>query len=61
MDESIVRLRTHRKNIERYESLIKTDLTLDEMTYVEKRLSEERSQIALLVRRTRSVNAALPS
>ena len=61
MDESIVRLRTHRKNIERYESLIKTDLTLDEMTYVEKQVSEERSQIALLVRRTRSANAALPS
>jgi hypothetical protein len=42
------RLRAHLRNIERYQSLLKTELTELELQYLEKRLSEERSAIATL-------------
>jgi len=48
MDERIVRLRTHQKNIERYQSLLKTELTEVEMHCLEKRLSEELFVMAIL-------------
>jgi len=48
VDERIARLRAHQKNIERYQSLLKTELTEVEMHYLEKRLSEERFVMAIL-------------
>ena len=42
MDERIARLRAHRKNIERYQNLLQTELTEFEMHYLEKLLSQER-------------------
>lgn len=48
MDKEIARLRTHQKNIERYQSLLKTDLSEVEQQYLEKRLSEERLAMATL-------------
>ena len=48
MDERIVRLRTHQKNIDRYQSLLKTQLSDAEMHDLEKRLSEERFAMAML-------------
>ena len=42
MDERIARLRTHQKNIDRYESLLKTKLDEIEFRFLEMRLSEER-------------------
>jgi hypothetical protein len=48
MDVKIARLRTHRKNIDRYEVLLNTQLTDAERQFVEKRLSEERLAIAAL-------------
>ena len=48
MDERIARLRAHQKNIERYQSLLKTELTEVEMHYLEKLLSEERFVMAIL-------------
>jgi hypothetical protein len=48
MDERIARLRTHEKNIDRYQSLLKTKLSDVEQQYLEKRLSEERFAIAML-------------
>jgi hypothetical protein len=48
MNETMVRLRTHRNNIDRYEALLQTMLTAAEKQFVEKRLSEERLAIALL-------------
>jgi hypothetical protein len=48
MDERIARLRAHQKNIERYQSLLKTELTEVEMHYLEKLLSEERLVMAIL-------------
>jgi hypothetical protein len=48
MDERIARLRTHQKNIERYQDLLKTKLTEVELQYLERRLSEERCAIAML-------------
>ena len=43
IDERIVRLRTHRKNVERYLRLLQTALTDVERQYIEKRLTEEGS------------------
>jgi len=43
-----VQLRTHQKNIVRYENMLKTELTDRERQFVQKRLSEERFTIALL-------------
>jgi hypothetical protein len=48
MNERIARLRTHQKNIERYQTLLKTKLNDIEVQFLEKRLSEERSAIAML-------------
>jgi hypothetical protein len=48
MDERVARLRTHQRNIDRYQNLLKTQLTATELQFVEKRLSEERFRIALL-------------
>jgi len=48
MDERIVRLRTHQRNIDRYQNLLKTRLTETELQFVERRLSEERFAIAKL-------------
>jgi hypothetical protein len=48
MDRRVARLRAHQKNIERYESLLKTKLSEVEMHYLEKRLSEERFAIRML-------------
>jgi len=41
-------LRAHQKNIDRYESLLKTKLSELESDYLEKRLSEERCAIEVL-------------
>lgn len=48
MSERTARLRTHRQNIERYQSLLKTKLAEVELQYLEKRLAEERFAIAML-------------
>jgi hypothetical protein len=48
MDERIARLRTHQKNIDRYQGLLKTKLSEAEQKYLEKRVSEERFAIAML-------------
>ena len=48
MDERIARLRAHQNNIERYRSLLKTELSEVEMHYLEKCLSEERLAMAIL-------------
>ena len=49
MDEKqIALLYAHRKNIERYESLLKTTLGEHETQYLEKRLAEERFAIRVL-------------
>jgi hypothetical protein len=48
MSERIARLRTHQRNIERYQSLLKTKLNEAELQYLERRLSEERLAIATL-------------
>lgn len=48
IDEKIVRLRAHRKNVERYLRLLQTTLTDVERQYIEARLTEERSAMARL-------------
>jgi hypothetical protein len=48
MNEAIIRLRAHQKNIERYRGLLKTKLTEIELLYLKRRLSEEQVAIATL-------------
>ena len=48
MNIRVVRLRTHQTNIDRYEGMLNTKLTDAEKRFVEKRLSEERLEIAML-------------
>jgi hypothetical protein len=48
MNARIERLRTHQANIDRYESMLGTDLTTTERQFVEQRLSEERLGMALV-------------
>ena len=48
MEKRTVQLRTHQKNIDRYENMLKTELTDRERQLVQRRLSEERFTIALL-------------
>ena len=48
MDDSAARLRTHLRNIDRYQNLLKTRLTELELQYLEKRLLEEHSAVAAL-------------
>jgi hypothetical protein len=48
METKTVQLRTHQKNIDRYEGLLKTELSEAERQYIEKRLSEERLAMAML-------------
>jgi hypothetical protein len=48
MDERIARLRTHQKNIDRYQGLLRTKLSELESQFLERRLSEERQALATL-------------
>jgi len=48
MDERIARLRTHQRNIDRYQGLLKTKLSELESQFLERRLSEERRALATL-------------
>jgi hypothetical protein len=61
MEERIVRLRTHQKNIDRFQSLLRTKLSEDEKHYLEKRLSEERFAITKLQFVSRQAESDLPS
>ena len=48
IEESFVRLRTHRNNVQRYRQLLETELTDLERRFIEKRLLEEQSAIESL-------------
>jgi hypothetical protein len=48
MEERIARLRAHQKNIDRYQSLLKTKLSDVEQQSLERRLFEECFAIAML-------------
>jgi len=47
-DEKFALLRTHLNNISRYRRLLKTKLTEFERQFIERRLSEERSEMERL-------------
>jgi hypothetical protein len=48
IDQQLARLRTHRSNIQRYRNLLKTSLTELERKFVQKRLTEEQSNLESL-------------
>jgi hypothetical protein len=60
MDETIARLHTHQKNIDRYQRLLQTKLNEVELQYLEERLSEERFWMAMLNSPTPSMWRNLP-
>ena len=45
IDQQLARLRTHRTNIQRYRNLLQTSLTELERQFVERRLTEEQSNL----------------
>ncbi len=45
IDQQLARLRTHRRNIQRYRNLLQTSLTELEREFIEKRLTEEQSSL----------------
>ena len=47
-EETLARLRTHHKNVQRYRQLLETSLTDFERDYIGKRLSEEQASIEAL-------------
>ena len=48
IDQQLARLRTHRSNIQRYRNLLQTSLTELERQFVQKRLTEEQSNLESL-------------
>ena len=48
IDQQLARLRTHRSNIQRYRNLLQTSLTDLERQFVQKRLTEEQSNLESL-------------
>lgn len=48
MNEKAARLRAHQRNIDRYQRLLKSNLSATELRFVEQRLSEERFTLAML-------------
>jgi hypothetical protein len=48
IDQQLIRLRTHRRNIQRYRNLLQTSLTDLERQFVQKRLTEEQSNLESL-------------
>jgi hypothetical protein len=48
IDQQLARLRTHRSNIQRYRNLLKTSLKELERQFVQKRLTEEQSNLESL-------------
>ena len=49
IDRQLARLRAHRSNIQRYRNLLQTSLTELERQFVEKRLTEEQSNLERVV------------
>ena len=47
-DQQLARLRAHRSNIQRYRNLLQTSLTELERQFVERRLTEEQSNLESL-------------
>jgi hypothetical protein len=48
MNDKMARLRAHQRNIDRYETLLKSSLNDVELRFVEQRLSEERLALAMV-------------
>lgn len=48
MNERLIRMRAHQRNIDRYQGLVKSGLNDVELRFVEQRLSEERLALAIL-------------
>jgi hypothetical protein len=48
LDQQLTRLRTHRNNIQHYHNLLQTSLTELERQFVQRRLTEEQSNLECL-------------
>ena len=54
-DQELARMRAHHNNIHRYRRLLQTKLTDLERNFVDKRLAEEQSSLAALVKHPRNL------
>jgi len=61
IDQSLARLRVHRRNIERYRRLLETDLTVLERDFIERRIAEEQSALNRLGSDTLPMVVKMPS
>jgi hypothetical protein len=58
METSVNRLRTHQKNIDHYQGLLKTKLNETERLFLRKRVCEEmRAMLRLMEQRSRSMRS----
>jgi hypothetical protein len=48
MNDRMARLRAHKQNIDRYQSLLATNLSELELQFLQKRLSEEQIALAMI-------------
>ncbi|MET4524043.1 hypothetical protein [Bradyrhizobium sp. JR18.2] len=60
LDQNLARIRAHRNNIHRYRSLLKTTLSDLERRFIERRLSEETSALAVSTSSTFPIALTVP-
>jgi hypothetical protein len=61
MEPRVIQLRTHKKNIERYKSLLKTKLSETERLFLKKRVCEETiTMLQLMEHQSRSMRSLTP-
>jgi len=62
METKVIQLRTHQKNIDRYQGLLKTRLNETERQYLEKRVCEEKlAMLRLMEHQLKQKNCGLSS
>ena len=59
-EENLARIRTHRNNIHRYRTLLRTELSDLERDFIDKRMVEEQAALDALVAETFPVTFPLP-
>ena len=59
-EENLARIRTHRNNIHRYRRLLRTELSVLERDFIDRRMADEQAALDSLVAETFPVTIPLP-
>jgi len=59
-DETLARIRTHRNNIDRYRTLLRTNLSDLEHDFIERRMADEQADLDALAAETFPATLPLP-